>query len=166
MKNRQDEYTWWFHPKFWTRHEVLTSWTYGVIQSKSFESDKKYLHIEHKGRFHLTLCSTCQYFMSGSKFLDGITLYVQLVYFMSGSKLSDGITVYKSFQPGMQYWQIEYTGWLNPSFEPDMKYWQIEHTGRFHPKALNQTSWTYTDSIQVLNLAWRTNKLNIQGDSI
>jgi type II secretory pathway component PulK len=39
--------------KFWTRHEVLTSWTYGVIQSKSFESDMKYWQIEHKGRFHL-----------------------------------------------------------------------------------------------------------------
>ena len=25
------------------------------------------------------LCSTCQYFMSGSKLLDGITLYIQLV---------------------------------------------------------------------------------------
>jgi hypothetical protein len=33
--------------KFWTRHEVLTSWTYGVIQSKSFESDMKYWQIEH-----------------------------------------------------------------------------------------------------------------------
>jgi hypothetical protein len=27
--------------KFWTRHEVLTNWTFRKIQSKSFESDMK-----------------------------------------------------------------------------------------------------------------------------
>ena len=53
-----------------------------------------------------------------------------------------------------KFWteQVEHTGWFHPSFEPDMKYWQIEHSGRFNPKVLNQT--------------WRTNKLNIQSDSI
>jgi uncharacterized membrane protein len=41
------------------------------------------------------VCSICQYFMSGSKRSDGITLYVQTCqYFMSGSKLLDGITLY------------------------------------------------------------------------
>ena len=54
------------------------------------------------------LCSTCQYFMSGSKLLDGITLYIQLVWFktwmespcmfnLSGSKLSDWINLYVQF---------------------------------------------------------------------
>ena len=38
--------------KFWTRHEVLTSWTYRVIHSKSFEPDMKYWQIEHTGRFN------------------------------------------------------------------------------------------------------------------
>jgi hypothetical protein len=55
--------------------------------------------------------------MSGSKLLDGITLYVQLVRF-------------KTF------------GWnllVTKSFEPDMKYWQVEHKGWFHPNVLNQT---------------------------
>jgi hypothetical protein len=41
------------------------------------------------------VCSICQYFMSGSKRSDGITLYVQTCqYFMCGSKLLDGITLY------------------------------------------------------------------------
>jgi hypothetical protein len=42
------------------------------------------------------VCSICQYFISGSKLLDGITLYVQVV---NTSCLG-----------------------FNPSFEPDMKY--------------------------------------------
>jgi hypothetical protein len=32
--------------------------------------------------------------MSGSKLMDGNTLYVQLVYFISGSKILDWITLY------------------------------------------------------------------------
>jgi hypothetical protein len=35
------------------------------------------------------VCSTYQFFMSGSKLMDGNTLYVQLVYFISGSKILD-----------------------------------------------------------------------------
>jgi hypothetical protein len=38
------------------------------------------LHVWFKTfRLNHTVCSTCQYFMSGSKLLDGISLYVQLV---------------------------------------------------------------------------------------
>ena len=145
MKNRQVEYTGWFHPKvlnqtwntdklniqgdsiqnFWTKYEVLTSWTYRVIPSKSFKPDMKYWQIKHTGWFH------------------------------------------PSFEPDMKNWQIEHTGWFNPkvlsqtwstdklniqgysiqklwtrlevltswtygviqskSFEPDKKYLQIEH---------------------------------------
>jgi hypothetical protein len=33
---------------FWTRHEVLTYWTYRVILSKSLELDMKYWQIEQK----------------------------------------------------------------------------------------------------------------------
>jgi hypothetical protein len=33
--------------------------------------------------------SNCLFFMSGSKLMDGNTLYVQLVYFISGSKILD-----------------------------------------------------------------------------
>jgi hypothetical protein len=40
------------------------------------------------------LCSTCQYFMSGSKLLDGITLYIQLVCSSCLVQNLDGITVY------------------------------------------------------------------------
>jgi hypothetical protein len=36
-----------FPSKFWTRYEVLTSWTYRVILSKRFEPDMKYWQIEH-----------------------------------------------------------------------------------------------------------------------
>jgi hypothetical protein len=72
MKNWQVEHTGWIHPKvfnqtwstdklniqggsiqkFWTRHEVLTSWTYRVITSKGFEPDMKYWQVEHTGWLH------------------------------------------------------------------------------------------------------------------
>jgi hypothetical protein len=72
MKNRQFEYTWWFHPKvlnqtwstdklnirvvpsiqkFWNRHEELISWTYRVIPSKSVQPDIKYCQSKHTGWF-------------------------------------------------------------------------------------------------------------------
>jgi hypothetical protein len=39
------------------------------------------LHVWFKTfRWIHPVCSTCQFFMSGSKFLDGITLYVQIFY--------------------------------------------------------------------------------------
>jgi hypothetical protein len=82
----QVEHTGWLHPKvlnqtwstdklniqgdsirtFWTRHEVLTNWTYRHVWFKTF------------GWNH-PVCSSCQYFMSGLKLLDGISLYVPIV---------------------------------------------------------------------------------------
>jgi hypothetical protein len=75
--------------KFWTRYEEQTSWIYRVIPSKLNQN----FYIESHCMFNLSvlyvwfktfgcnhpLCSTCQFFMSGSKPLDVITLYVQLV---------------------------------------------------------------------------------------
>jgi hypothetical protein len=76
-------HTGWFNTKVWTRHEVLTSWTYRVIHSKSFEPDMMYWQVEHKGWFHPNVLNQtwstdklnmqgdsiiCQYFMSGSNF--------------------------------------------------------------------------------------------------
>jgi hypothetical protein len=62
---RHEEQTIWTYgdsiQKFWTRHEVLTNWTW----FKTF-------------RWNLPLCLMCKYFLSGSKLLDGITLYVEL----------------------------------------------------------------------------------------
>jgi hypothetical protein len=106
--------------KFWTRYEEQTSWIYRVIPSK----------------LNVLVLNIAEKLLAGC-YLDGITLYVQLVlhvwfktfglnlpecsicqYFMSGSKLLDGIAL---------------------------------HVG---------------DSIQVLDQIWRTDKLNIQGDSI
>jgi hypothetical protein len=69
--------------------------------------------------WNLSVCSSCQYFMSGSKLLDGITLYVQLI---STSWLG----------------QIKYTGWFNPKLLIQIWSRQDEHTGWFHPKVLNQ----------------------------
>jgi hypothetical protein len=117
----------WFNPKFLTKYEVLTSWTYRVIPSKSFK-------------------------------------------------------------PDMKYWQIKHTGWFHPSFEPDMKNWQIEHTGSFgwkhpvcsacllhiwlknfglnHPVCSTCLFFMSDSKLLDLNQTWRTDKLNIQGDSI
>jgi hypothetical protein len=126
MKNRQVEYTGWFHLK---------------VLNQTWRTDR----LNIKGDY--PVCSICQYFMSGSKRSDRITLYVQTCqYFMCGSKRLDGITLY--VQPVS-------TSWVIPSiqnFETDMKNWSVEYTGWFHPKVLNQTLSTY--------------KLNIQGGSI
>ena len=194
--------------KFWTRHEVLTSWTYGVIQSKSFEPDKKYLQIEHKGRFHPKVLnqtwSTYKLNIQGSstqKFWTKHEEQTSWTYRVFPSKFwtrhEQTSWIYraipsKNFESDIKYCQVEHTGWFYPnvlnqtwstdklniqgdsiqmfwtrhevltswtyrvnpskSFEPDMKYWQIKHTGWFHPKVFNQT--------------WRTDNLNIQGDSI
>jgi hypothetical protein len=44
------------------------------------------------------VCSTCLFFMSGSKLSDGIILYAQIcLFFMSGSKLLDGNPLYVQF---------------------------------------------------------------------
>ena len=43
---------------------------------------------------NLPVCSICQYFMSGSKRLDGIALYIQLVCSSCLVQNLDGITVY------------------------------------------------------------------------
>jgi hypothetical protein len=139
----QVEHKGWFHPnvlnqtwstdklnmqgdsiqRFWTRHEVLTNWTFRKIQYGIF------LYVQFVSTsclvqtfvLHHPVCSTCQYLMSGTKLLDGITLYVQLVCsscLIQNIKLNiQGISI-----------QVEHTGWFHPSFEPDMKYWQVEHT--------------------------------------
>jgi hypothetical protein len=63
--------------KFWTRYEVLTSWTYRVILSKCCVPDIKYWQVEHtESVLHVwfktfgwnrPVYSTCLFFMSGSK---------------------------------------------------------------------------------------------------
>ena len=93
--------------KFWTRHEVLTSWTYRVIHSKSFEPDMKYWQVEYTVWFNIKI----------------------LTQTWSTDKLNiqeDSI---------QKFWteKVEHTGWFHPSFEPDMKNRQVEYTGRFHP---------------------------------
>jgi hypothetical protein len=111
------------------------------------------------------VCLVCQYFMSGSKLLDGITLYVQLVsisYLVQNFwmelpcmfKLSVLHVWFKTFRwkPPVCSTCLLHVWIPSKRFESDMKYWQIEHTGWFNTKALNQT--------------WSTDKLNIQGDSI
>jgi hypothetical protein len=101
--------------------------------------------------------SPCMFFMSGSKLLDGIFLYVQ---FVSTSCLVQNIS--KSFEPDMKYWQLEHTGCFNPkfwarhevliswtyreiqskSFQPDMKYWQVQpYMFSFSSSCLVQNLW-------------------------
>jgi hypothetical protein len=70
--------------KFWTRHEVLTNWTFRKIQSKSFESDmknKQVIWMESPCIFNLSVLhiwfktwmeSPCMFNFFGSKLLDGI----------------------------------------------------------------------------------------------
>jgi hypothetical protein len=139
--------------KFWTRHEEQTSWTYRVIPSKSFEPDMKYWQIEHTGWFNpsfepdMKYWQTCQCLMSGTKLLDEITLYVQLVC---------------SSCPIPNFW-IESSCLFNLSVLVWFKtsYRKIPSES-FEPDKLN----IHGDSIQVLNQTWRTDKLNIKGDSI
>jgi hypothetical protein len=116
--------------KFWTRHEVLTSWTYRVIHSKS---------------------SICQYFMSGSKLLYWITLFnlsVLYVWFKTFGCNHPVCSTCQYFMSGSKpCWT--YRVFPSKSFEPDMKNRQFEHTGWFHPKVFNQT-WS-TDKYFWLN---------------
>jgi hypothetical protein len=154
--------------KFWTRHEVLTSWTYGVIQSKSFEPDKKYLQIEHKGRFHPKVLnqtwSTYKLNIQGSSTQKFWTKHEEQTSW-----------TYRVF-PSKFWTRHEQTSWIyrvipSKNFESDIKYCQVEHTGWFYPNVLNQTWSTDKLNIQwihpkVLNQTWSTDKLNIQGDSI
>jgi hypothetical protein len=135
--------------KCWARHEVLISWTYRLMPSKSFELDMKNRQFEYTGWFN-------------PKFWTRHEVLTTWTYRVIPSK---------SFEPDMKYWQIEHTGWFNPSFEPDMKYWQIEHTGWFYPSfepdmKYWQIEHTGRFNAKVLNHTWRRNKLNIQGDSI
>jgi hypothetical protein len=114
--------------------------------------------VEHTGCFHPKVLNQTWrtdnlFFMSGSKFLDGNTLYVQLVYLISGSTILDWITVClicQYFMSGSKFCQKfwnrheELISWIyrvipSKSVEPDIKYLQIEHTGWFNPKVLNQT---------------------------
>ena len=50
------------------------------------------------------VCSNCLFFMSGSKLLDGNTLYVQFVYLISGSKILDWIT----YMPTLPIYAVVY----------------------------------------------------------
>jgi hypothetical protein len=224
--------------KFAIGQEEQTSWTYRVISSKSASFLVQNFWMESPCMFNLSvlhvwfktfgcnhpLCSTCQFFMSGSNLCGSIQVLNQIwstdklniqedsfwkfstrevehtrwfhpsfepdmknQYFMSGLKLLDGITLYVQIVCSsclVQNFWIESPCMFNlfvlhvwfktfrwnlrvipsKSFKPDMKYWQLEHTGWFHPKVLNQT-WS-TDklniqggSIQVLNQTWSTDKL-------
>jgi hypothetical protein len=118
-----------------------------VIQSKIFEPNfnLSVLHVWFKTfRWNHPVYSTCLFFMSGSKLLDWITLYVQLV--CSTDKLNIQEDSFWKFSTR----EVEHTRWFHPSFEPDMKNRQVEYTGWFHLKVLNQT--------------WRTDRLNIKGE--
>jgi hypothetical protein len=99
--------------KFWTRHKVLTSWTYSVIQYKSFDPDMKYWQIEHNPVY-----STCLFFMSGSKlgWNHHVCSTCSVQNFWMESSCMFNLSV-------LHVW----------SFEPDMKNRQVEYTGRFHP---------------------------------
>jgi hypothetical protein len=93
--------------RFWTRHEVLTSWTYRVITSKSFKPDIKYWQVEHTLRFNIKVLNQT----------------------WSTDKLNIQEDSIQKFWTG----QVEHTGWFHPSFEPDMKNRQVEYTGWFYP---------------------------------
>jgi hypothetical protein len=150
--------------KFWTRHEVLTNWTYRKIPSESFQPEKLNIHGDSIQVLNQTwndpVCSSCQYFMSGLKLLDGITLYVQIVwssclvqnFWMETPcmfSLSTSYLVEKRHEVLISW---TYRVIPSKSCEPDLKYWQVEHMVWFNLKVLNQTRSTY--------------KLNIKEDSI
>ena len=202
MKNWSVEYTGPFHPKvlnqtlstyklniqggsiqkFWTRHKVLTSWTYKKIPFKilnqTWSTDKlnirwfnpKLLNqissrqAEHTGCFHPKVLN--QTWRTDNLNIQGDS--IQNIW-----ARHEVLTTWTYRVIPSKFWtrQVEHTRWFHPSFEPDMKNRQVEYTGWFHPKVLSQI-WSTDklniqgDSIQVLNQAWSTDKLNIQEDSI
>jgi hypothetical protein len=76
----EEQTTWTYRvipSKFWTRQVEHTRWLH-----QSFEPYMKNRQVEYRNTLYVQLVyliSGCQYFMSGSKSLDGITLYVQIV---------------------------------------------------------------------------------------
>jgi hypothetical protein len=70
MKYWQIEHTGRFHPKVLNQ----TSWTYTVIPSKFWTR-----HEEQTSGWNHPVCSTCLFFLSDSKLLDWIFLFVQFV---------------------------------------------------------------------------------------
>jgi hypothetical protein len=148
-----NEHTGYFHPswiyrvipsKFWTRHEILTSWTYRRCSKPS-----DLLDLGSCVWFKTWMESPCMFNLFGSKLLDGIFLYVQ---FVSTSCLVQTFVLNHPVCSTCQYnrvvqFKILYQTWntdkLNiqddsiQKFEPDMKYWQVELTGWFIPKVLN-----------------------------
>ena len=139
MKYWQIKHTGWFHPsfepdmkywqiehsvvqsKFWTRHEVLTNWTYRKIPFESVELDKLNIHG------------------------DSIQVLNQTWRTDKLNIPGDSIQTFWTRHEVLTYWT--YRVILSKSLELDMKYWQIEHTGRFNPKLLNQT-WS-TDKLHI-----------------
>jgi sensor histidine kinase YesM len=98
--------------KFWTRHEVLTSWTYRVI------------HVWLKTWME----SPCMFFMSGSKRLGVIFLYVQ---FVSTSCLAQNFWIEPPCMFNLSVFHVWFKTWMESSwtyrviqskiFQPDMK---------------------------------------------
>jgi hypothetical protein len=182
MKNRKFEHTGWFHlkvlnqiwstdklniqedsiQKFWIKHEVLTSCIYRIIQYKSFEPDMKNWQIKHTGWFNPILLNQTWNTENTGWFNPKV-----LNKTWSIDKLNiqgDSIQKFWTRHEVLTSWT--YGVIQSKSFGPDMKYLQIEHKGRFHLKVLNQTWRTdklniQGDSIQVLNQTWSTDKLNI-----
>ena len=73
---------------------VLNVW-FNTWMESSCIFNLSVLHVWFKTfGLNLPVCSICQYFMSGSKRLDGITLYIQLVCSSCLVQNLDGITVY------------------------------------------------------------------------
>jgi uncharacterized membrane protein len=71
MKNRQVEYTGWLHPK--VLYQTLNT---DKLNIPSCMFNLSVLHVWVKiFIWNHTVCSTCQYFMSGSKLLEWITLW-------------------------------------------------------------------------------------------
>jgi hypothetical protein len=180
ISSRQAEHTGCFHPKvlnqtwrtdnlniqgdsiqkFWTRHEVLTTWTYRAIPSKSFEPDMKYWQIEHTGWFNPKVLNQTSwtYTVIPSKFWTRQVEYKGrfhpkvLNQTWSTDKLNIKGDSIQTFWTRQVLTNWTYRKIQSKSLESDKKNKQVEHTGWFDPKVLYQTL--------------STDKLNIQDDSI
>jgi hypothetical protein len=132
----QIEQTGRFNPKVWNRTRRTNKLNIQGLVSTSYLVQKFW--IESPCMFNLSV-----FHVWFKTFVLNHPVCSTCQYLMSGTKLLDTRQVL--------------TNWTNrkiqsKSLQSDKKNKQVEHTGWFHPKVLNQP--------------WRTDNLNIQGDSI
>ena len=96
--------------KFWNRYEVLTSWTYRVIPSISFEADIKYWQIKLTGWFHPNFDPDMKYWQIEHTGWFNPKVWARHEVMIS---CTYNVIPFKSCEPDLKYWQIEHMVWYN-----------------------------------------------------